>query len=313
MGDHVGFESWLERDHLMFMDFDPAITGIASQPFWLRWQDEDGRDRRHPPDFFARRADGSGLVVDVRPDDRIPPEDAEVFRVTALACGQAGWEFRRAGTIDPVVRANVRWLSRYRHQRCRREPAAAELLEAFTPGMPLLPGAAQVGDPVAVLPVAPAAWRAVNAYGIKVSHRTYDAEELNPIRQQESGVAAQKGKWEVHHDPYDVSRVFVRGPDGWITCPWKYLEKVPAPFGELAWDHISGQLAEQGHPAPSELDRALAVDDLLSRAYHGPPGGTGPDAAGPASPRRRRPEADGQGPEGRRPHARHHGLPQQRA
>ena len=153
MGDHVGFESWLERD-LMFMDFDPAITGIASQPFWLRWQDEDGRDRRHPPDFFARRADGSGLVVDVRPDDRIPPEDAEVFRVTALACGQAGWEFRRAGTIDPVVRANVRWLSRYRHQRCRREPAAAELLEAFTPGMPLLPGAAQVGDPVAVLPVA---------------------------------------------------------------------------------------------------------------------------------------------------------------
>lgn len=154
MGDHVGFESWLERDHLMFMDFDPAITGIASQPFWLHWQDEDGWDRRHPPDFFARRADGSGLVVDVRPDDRIPAEDAEVFRMTAMACGQAGWEFRRAGTIDPVVRASIRWLSRYRHQRCRREPAAAELLEAFTPGMPLLSGAAQAGDPVAVLPVA---------------------------------------------------------------------------------------------------------------------------------------------------------------
>jgi hypothetical protein len=153
-GDHVGFESWLERDHVMAMDFDPAIVGIASQPFWLHWQDEDGRARRHAPDFFARRADGSGLVVDVRPDDRIPAKDAEVFRMTAMACGQAGWEFRRAGTIDPVVRANIRWLSRYRHQRCRREPAAAELLESFTPGMPLLTGAAQVGDPVAVLPVA---------------------------------------------------------------------------------------------------------------------------------------------------------------
>src|ERR1700722_3054233 len=35
-GDHVGFESWLERDHVMAMDFDPDITGIASQPFWLR-------------------------------------------------------------------------------------------------------------------------------------------------------------------------------------------------------------------------------------------------------------------------------------
>ena len=46
-GDHVGFESWLERDHVMAMDFDPGITGIASQPFWLHWQDEDGRPRRH--------------------------------------------------------------------------------------------------------------------------------------------------------------------------------------------------------------------------------------------------------------------------
>jgi hypothetical protein len=92
--------------------------------------------------------------MDVRPDDRIPPKDAEVFRVTALACGQAGWEFRRAGAIDPVLRANVRWLSRYRHARCRREPAASTLLEAFADRRPLLAGAALAGDPVAVLPVA---------------------------------------------------------------------------------------------------------------------------------------------------------------
>jgi hypothetical protein len=138
----------------MLMDFDPAIKGIASQPFWLHWQDRDGRARRHAPDFFARRADGSGVVVDVRPDDRIPPKDAEVFRVTALACGQAGWEFRRAGAIDPVLRANVRWLSRYRHPRSRREPVAAALLEAFADRRPLLAGAALAGDPAAVLPVA---------------------------------------------------------------------------------------------------------------------------------------------------------------
>jgi len=138
----------------MLMDFDPDITGIASQPFWLRWQDEDGRSRRHAPDFFARRADGGGVVVDVRPDDRIPAEDVRVFRMTAAACALAGWEFRRAGTIAPVVRSNMRWLSRYRHPRCRREPEAAELLEAFAAGCPLRAGVAQVGDPVAVLPVA---------------------------------------------------------------------------------------------------------------------------------------------------------------
>ena len=44
--EHVGFESWLERDHVMLMDFDPGITGIASQPFWLHWQDGDGRAAR---------------------------------------------------------------------------------------------------------------------------------------------------------------------------------------------------------------------------------------------------------------------------
>ena len=53
-----------------------------------------------------------------------------------------------------MLRANVRWLSRYRHQWCRLEPAATGLLEAFSAGQPLLAGAAQVGDPIAVLPVA---------------------------------------------------------------------------------------------------------------------------------------------------------------
>ena len=38
-GAHVGFESWLERDHLMLMDFDPAVRAVSSQPFWLRWRD----------------------------------------------------------------------------------------------------------------------------------------------------------------------------------------------------------------------------------------------------------------------------------
>ena len=97
---HVGFESWLERDHVMLMDFDPGITGIASQPFWLHWRDEDGRQRRHVPDFFARRADGGGVVVDVRPDDRIPAGDAEVFRVMARLAGRrAGSSGRRARSI----------------------------------------------------------------------------------------------------------------------------------------------------------------------------------------------------------------------
>ena len=41
-GRHVGFESWLERDHVMALDFDPAVGAIASQPFWLFWPAAEG-------------------------------------------------------------------------------------------------------------------------------------------------------------------------------------------------------------------------------------------------------------------------------
>jgi hypothetical protein len=40
---------------------------LVAQPFWLRWRDDADRSRRHAPDLFARMADGSGVVIDVRP------------------------------------------------------------------------------------------------------------------------------------------------------------------------------------------------------------------------------------------------------
>lgn len=36
-GTLVGYESWLERDTLVMLDFDADVVGIASQPFWLFW------------------------------------------------------------------------------------------------------------------------------------------------------------------------------------------------------------------------------------------------------------------------------------
>ena len=150
---HVGFESWLERDHLMLMDFDPEVAAVASQPFWLRWRGEDEEARRHVPDYFARRRDGSAVVVDVRPDDRIPLRDAETFAVTAAACESAGWDYRRSGALDPVLAATVRWLSRYRHQRFGVPGIASALLEAFAGGRALFDGAGLAGDRLRTLPV----------------------------------------------------------------------------------------------------------------------------------------------------------------
>jgi hypothetical protein len=150
---HVGYESWLERDHAMLLDFDPEVTGFASQPFWLHWPDTT-RWRRHAPDFFARRRDGTGVVVDVRADDHIEAADAEAFEVTVQACADVGWIFRRLGVVDSVLAANVRWLSRYRHPRNGARPDTVDaLLKVFTEPIQLFAGAEKVGDRIAVLPV----------------------------------------------------------------------------------------------------------------------------------------------------------------
>lgn len=121
-------------------------------------------------------------------------------------------------------------------------------------------------DYIELLPMKP---RVINSYGVKINHRIYDAEELNPYRGQPSGAVGMKNLWEVHHDPYDVTRVWVRNhhqPDtGWITLWWRQLSSAPVPFGEDAWTHARQMIAERGH-TPSEDEIARLVDDLLRRA-----------------------------------------------
>ncbi|MEV5880010.1 TnsA-like heteromeric transposase endonuclease subunit [Streptomyces sp. NPDC052101] len=160
-------ESRLERDHAMLMDFDPQVTGLVSQPFRLFWPTRRGR-LGHVPDFFARRVDGTGVVVDVRPEDRIEPDDAEAFAATERVCELAGWSFRRVGVISPVLLANLRWLRGYGHPRCWRQETAGRLLEVFAEPRPLLSGAEAAGDRIAVLPVLyHLLWRGMLATDVK--------------------------------------------------------------------------------------------------------------------------------------------------
>jgi hypothetical protein len=130
----------------------PEVVAFAAQPLWLHWPCERGA-RRHSPDFFVRRVDGAGVVVDVRPDELVDHQAAEAFAATAAACQQVGWEFRRTGGPSPVLAANVRWLAGYRHPRCHRPEVAAALLEQFAEPTPLFAGTAAVGDRLVVLPV----------------------------------------------------------------------------------------------------------------------------------------------------------------
>jgi hypothetical protein len=152
MGRRVGFESWVERGHLVALDFDPAVTAIVSQPFWLSWRTPAGKVRRHAPDFFARLAGGGALVVDSRPRDVADDGDREAFAATRKACELLGWGYAVCGAMDPVVAANHRWIAGYRHPRCGEPGTEARLLEAFSYGLGLMEGAEAAGDPLATLP-----------------------------------------------------------------------------------------------------------------------------------------------------------------
>ncbi|MEV5595990.1 Mu transposase C-terminal domain-containing protein [Streptomyces sp. NPDC052496] len=96
------------------------------------------------------------------------------------------------------------------------------------------------------LELLPVAWRAINDYGIRIAHRTYDTAELGPWRRQHSGHAGKRGLWEVHYDPYDLSQVFVRTDSGWITVPWVHLPLVSAPFADFTRAHARRLAAETG-------------------------------------------------------------------
>ncbi|MFH9072556.1 TnsA-like heteromeric transposase endonuclease subunit [Streptomyces alboflavus] len=150
---HVPYESWLERDHLIRLDFDRTTVAMAAQPFRLAWDDGVVGHLEHTPDFFVRRGDGTGLVVDVRPDERVDERDAVRFTGTRGACELVGWDYERVGAMEAVLTANLRWLAGFRHTRVMREDTAAALRKVFAGGAGLLEGARAVGDQVLVLPV----------------------------------------------------------------------------------------------------------------------------------------------------------------
>lgn len=80
-------------------------------------------------DYFARRADGMAVVIDVR---RVEPQASDsVSAVASAVFDQVGWEHVRVGRQHPVLTANLRWLAGYRHPRCDDAERAVALREAF--------------------------------------------------------------------------------------------------------------------------------------------------------------------------------------
>lgn len=113
---HVKFESRFEMTALMVLDFQGDASAVSSNPFWLLWP-QGTIPARHAPDFFVRRRDGSVLIVDVKPAERITDKDRAHHDRTRVVCSELGWDYQEFTTINVVVERNLRLLSGYRHPR----------------------------------------------------------------------------------------------------------------------------------------------------------------------------------------------------
>ena len=150
---HVGFESWCERDQLMRLDFDPDVTGVASQPFRIFLRDALPQTS-HVPGYFVRNADGSAIVIDVRPDAPLSSPLTRTYSRPRPHSASVRWGYQRLGALPSVHAASLRWIAGYRHPRCSRdeitEPVLA-LLKATGP-QSLRELASEIGDPICALP-----------------------------------------------------------------------------------------------------------------------------------------------------------------
>ncbi|MFE9593433.1 TnsA-like heteromeric transposase endonuclease subunit [Streptomyces sp. NPDC006294] len=271
MGGHIGYESWLERDHVMLLDFDPLVVGISSQPFWLFWQSEAGKGVSHAPDYFARLEDGTAVVVDCRPADRRRPRDVAKFEATRAACTRVGWEFRLVGNPDAIFVRNVRWLAGYRHPRYRLEPVVCELLVAFLPGGGAWPDAhpptsrscpaRPARDPRFLHQPSGHAPRPRHQRPLDPGHRTREVRWHAPRRRPRTPRRA--------HRPH---RPCPRRRDARTPEPPARLGNVPAPATDRLSPLRRPAPRRQGDPAPAPSPlRLLAPPHVDRPARHRPP------------------------------------------
>lgn len=160
------------------------------------------------------------------------------------------------------------------------------LRHPFTPDRPCSPNDAYAALVAAAgyVPVAltgndyielmPAEWRTIGDGGIQLDYRTYNCGELGPCRRRPSGVAGKGTRWEVHYDPYDVSRIWVRNhhaeTGGWITVPWTHHAMAAQPFADFTWRHARKIAAARGLDDTNETAVAAVLGALLQRAGNGP-------------------------------------------
>lgn len=120
--ERAGFESSLERDWLICLDFDPAVSLIREQPFSILY-DANGRELRYTPDILAQYLypgrDPIVIVYEVKPIENLAQDFLTFrprFKQAVAACRDVGWRFKIVTEkhIRTPFLKNAKFLRKYR-------------------------------------------------------------------------------------------------------------------------------------------------------------------------------------------------------
>jgi hypothetical protein len=129
-GAFLEYESLLERDWMLLLDFDRQVEWICEQPLHLHYV-KDGAPARHVPDLLVWRA-GAPELCDVKSVERVedPVFQAQV-RATEAACAEAGVGYRLLSEPDRQLLVNVRWLAGFRERPADPDGERSRMLSAL--------------------------------------------------------------------------------------------------------------------------------------------------------------------------------------
>jgi len=119
-GKSIAFESSLERDFLVLLDFDLTVEDVLEQPFRITYEGATGRERHYTPDFLVDYTNGDRVIYEVKYRSNLKEEWSTLkprFRAAIRYAKKSGMRFSIATEIEirgSSYLANARFLRPYR-------------------------------------------------------------------------------------------------------------------------------------------------------------------------------------------------------
>lgn len=125
----ISFESTLERDLLMLLEYDPCVVDVIEQPVTIEYENANGCNVTYTPDFLVHYRTANSLesnnsnisrLIEVKPQRILKTKWQDLkpkFKVGTSYAKQQGWKF----CIYDEVRIrgqylkNIRFINRYKN------------------------------------------------------------------------------------------------------------------------------------------------------------------------------------------------------